>query len=536
MARRSARKAATEISYKESEEQDELALPKKKPTPKKRASKPMEEVDTSNANHDTTEGIKDALTEIVGSDIVKEEEPEIEAETEPQSNKSNTPKKQTPKKKAKISKQEPEEPSNDTTTIPESTTSQSAPKTKNKKAPPKRELNSDGEEIKPAKKPRKTKEEKEAEMQPLAARTALNTLQKQIYIGAHVSASGGVDKSINNALHIGANAFALFLKSQRKWTSPPLSTEARDAFRSLSVEKDYNASKFVLPHGSYLVNLAAKDEEKAEQAYTCFLDDLQRCEALGIKLYNFHPGNTNGEPKADAIGRIAKQLNKAHKATSSVVILLETMAGQGNTIGSTFEDLRDIIALVEEKERIGVCLDTCHIFAAGYDLRTPETFSQTMNAFTSIIGLENLRAVHLNDSKTPINSHRDLHANIGTGFLGLRAFHSIVNSPLFRDMPIVLETPIERKGEGGKMVEDKGVWAREIKLLEGLVGMDVEGEGFRGEEGRLWEAGREEREKFQGQVDRRQKTLDGMFKRVGKRGKKKGKEGDGEESEGGCSH
>lgn len=352
----------------------------------------------------------------------------------------------------------------------------------------------------------------------------------------------GVQNSINNALHIGGNSFALFLKSQRKWTSPPLADEARDQFKAFCLEHNYDAGKVVLPHGSYLVNLAQADPEKAEQAYSCFLDDLKRCEALGIKLYNFHPGNTGPHPRPEAIKRIAEQLNKAHKATKTVITVLENMAGSNNVIGSTWEDLRNIIQHIDDKSRVGVCIDTCHTFAAGYDLRSPTAFTQTMESFDKTVGLTYLKALHLNDSKAPFASHRDLHANIGTGFLGLRAFHNVVNYPPFQALPMVLETPIDKKGADGKSVEDKGVWADEIKLLEGLIGMDPESGGFKEEEARLFELGTEERKKFQGQADKKeQKTLDSMLKK-GSPKKKKGKKGkqedddDSDGSEGGCKH
>ncbi len=352
----------------------------------------------------------------------------------------------------------------------------------------------------------------------------------------------GVHNSINNAVHIGGNSFALFLKSQRKWVSPPLATETRDMFLNFSREQKYDQSKHVLPHGSYLVNLAQAEPEKAQQAYDCFLDDLQRCEALGIKLYNFHPGNTGPHPRSQAIARIAANLNKAHKATKTVVTLLENMAGSGNVIGSTFEDLRDIIDLVDDKSRIGVCIDTCHSFAAGYDLRSPEAFKKTMESFSDIVGIKYLKALHLNDSKAPFSSHRDLHANIGTGFLGLRAFHNVVNFEPFQHLPMVLETPIDRKGEDGKVFEDKNVWATEIKLLEGLIGTDPESTEFKADEQRLQDLGAEERAKYQKQVDKKvQKTIDSMFKSAkGKKKKKKDTDdegGDSEtESEGHCSH
>ncbi|TVY27878.1 DNA-(apurinic or apyrimidinic site) lyase [Lachnellula hyalina] len=414
---------------------------------------------------------------------------------------------------------------------------------KPKKTPAKRKAKTEEDEDDAndtkVKKKRKTKEEKEAEAMPLATRTVVSTLKQAMHIGAHVSAAGGVQNSLNNSLHIGGNSFALFLKSQRKWTSPPLATEARDQFKAFCLEHKYDAAKHILPHGSYLVNLAQIEPDKADQAYACFLDDLQRCEALGIKLYNFHPGSTGKHPRPEAIGRIAAQLNKAHKATSTVITVLENMAGAGNVIGSTFEDLRDIIALVDDKSRVGVCLDTCHTFAAGYDLRSPEAFKKTMDDFESIVGMSYLRALHLNDSKAPLSANRDRHANIGTGFLGLRAFHNVVNFPPFQGLPMVLETPIDKKGDDGKMVEDKGVWATEIKLLEGLIGTDPETEDFEVEEQRLQDLGADEREKFQGQVDKKkQKTLDSMFKKASpkKKAKKDIDEDEDEDSDGGCNH
>lgn len=296
-----------------------------------------------------------------------------------------------------------------------------------------------------------------------------------------------------------------------------------------------------MPHGSYLVNLAQADPERAAQAYDCFVEDLKRCEALGIKLYNFHPGSTGPHPRPEAIKRIAENLNKAHKETENVVTLLENMAGAGNVIGSKFEDLRDIIALVDDKSRVGVCIDTCHTFAAGYDLRSPESFQKTMAEFAEIVGISYLRALHLNDSKAPLASNRDLHANIGTGFLGLRAFHNVMNFEPFQGLPMVLETPIDRKGPDGKVVEDKGVWATEIKLLEGLIGADTESNEFKAEEQRLQELGAEERKKYQGQMDKKiQKTLDSMLKsRSPKKKVRKAKESpvDSETSgDEGCSH
>lgn len=394
-----------------------------------------------------------------------------------------------------------------------------------RKAEPEPEIDAPAPAAKVTKK-RKTKKE---DSTPLADRTAVSSLKPAMHIGAHVSAAGGVQNSVTNAIHIGANAFALFLKSQRKWTNPPLDPSAKSQFISQCKHHGYSAAEHALPHGSYLVNLAQADEEKANQAYTSFLDDLNRCEQLGIRLYNFHPGSTGGDSRAAAIGRIAAQLNKSHKATKTVVTVLENMAGSGNIIGSTWEDLRDIIALVEDKERVGVCIDTCHAFAAGHDLRTPEAFKKTIDSFNDIVGHKYLKAFHLNDSKAPFNSNRDLHANIGTGFLGLRAFHSIMNHAPFAGMPMVLETPIDRPGSDGKPVEDKKVWADEIKLLESLVGMDAESEEFKQLEEELQAKGETERNKIQDQVDRKA-VKDAKKGTRGKKGAKKKKD-ESDESE-----
>ncbi|KAF3153356.1 hypothetical protein TWF569_002304 [Orbilia oligospora] len=316
------------------------------------------------------------------------------------------------------------------------------------------------------KRQRKTKEEKEAEKMPLADRT----LKCAFKIGAHVSSAAGVENSITNATRIGANAFALFLKSQRKWESPSYKPANITAFKKFTKTQNYDSRKHMLPHGSYLVNLAQKDKEKATKAYTSFIDDLKRAELLDIGLFNFHPGSSLGEPRDEAIERIANALNRAHKETSFVKTVLETMAGQGNVIGCKFEDLRDIIALVEDKSRVGVCIDTCHSFSAGYDLRSPEAYSAVMKEFDEVIGFKYLSALHLNDSKAPFNSYRDLHQNIGLGFLGLSAFRNVMNTKEFHDLPMVLETPLAN--------DDVGVWAKEIKLLESLVGLEADDPTF----------------------------------------------------------
>ena len=356
---------------------------------------------------------------------------------------------------------------------------------------------------------RKTKEENknkkklaEKAMTPLAQRST----GLKHFIGAHVSSAGGVQNAVKNALHIGGNAFAMFLKSQRKWANPPLSDEHSDSFRASCKSHSYESGGHVLPHGSYLVNLAHTDPSRTQQAYDGFIDDLGRCNSLGIKLYNFHPGNSASSSKEEAITHLAEQLNRAHQDPKSgkVITLLETMAGMGNVIGATFEDLKQIIDQVKDKERVGVCLDTCHVFAAGYDLCSPEAFRNTFDKFDNTIGLKYLKALHVNDSKAPLGSNRDLHANIGTGFLGLRAFHNLMNEKRLQGLPFILETPTDAKNADGKATDDKSIWAREIKLLESLVDMDVHNSDFTDMERKLAAQGTEERNKIDDQVKRKE--------------------------------
>jgi AP endonuclease-1 len=317
------------------------------------------------------------------------------------------------------------------------------------------------------------------------------------------------------------------LKNQRKWNNPALDPEHATLFLDGCKGHNIEVGDCCLPHGSYLVNLAHPDEDRKKQAYDSFHDDLTRCHKLGIKLYNFHPGNANATTRETGIKLIAEAINKAHNdpETGKVVPVLETMASLGNTIGGTFKDLAEIIELVEDKDRVGVCLDTCHVFAAGYDLRTPEAYAETMATFDEIIGIKYLKALHMNDSKAPLASYRDLHARIGTGYLGLRAFHNIVNDERLHGLPMVLETPIDTKDENGKKIEDKSIWAREIKMLEKLVGMDVESEEFQTWEANLLEEGTDERERIGGQVKRKQVKDATPKKKRGKKQKIESEEG-----------
>ncbi|OBZ69274.1 putative endonuclease 4 [Grifola frondosa] len=328
-------------------------------------------------------------------------------------------------------------------------------------------------------------------------------------IGPHVSSAGGVENSIINAASIGydvhhsmraaktilmlsvvtiisANAFAIFLKSQRKWTSPPLTAESITAFKTRMKAFGYSPTH-ILPHGSYLVNLGNPDQEKREKSYQCFLDDLRRCEELGLLLYNFHPGSTVGlASPEESLSYIAECINNAHEETKTVVIVLENMvrcfafsaypieyettskAGAGHVLGSNFSELGSIIQQVNDKSRVGVCLDTCHTFAAGYDITTKEGWDSTLAEFDREVGLPYLRGMHINDSKAILGSKKDRHENIGLGHLGLTTFAHIVTDPRTKDIPLILETPaFDRPGSGMEKKTDGELdqlkeWAAEI--------------------------------------------------------------------------
>ncbi|KAI5803470.1 xylose isomerase-like protein [Peziza echinospora] len=347
---------------------------------------------------------------------------------------------------------------------------------------------------------------------PFAAR---NPAMKWL-VGAHVSAAKGVQNAVSNSTQIGGNAFALFLKSQRKWESPPLKSEDISAFKQYCINQGYDPMRHVLPHGNYLINLAQMDEKKHQQAYDCFVDDLKRCEQLGIGLYNFHPGSCLTNPRPASILRLAQSLNKAHRATSTVKTVLENMAGHGSHLGSTLEDLRDIISSVDNKARVGVCIDTCHAFAAGYDLRTQPTFDKFWEDFDRIVGREYLVALHLNDSKAPLGAKRDLHESIGAGYLGLEAFRLVMNRPELQGIPMVLETPIL----------DPREWASEVKLLESLVGMKGTEPEFLENVRVLQEKGRGERARVGDVVQRREEKEEKKKEREEKKALKR-KDGEG---------
>lgn len=262
-----------------------------------------------------------------------------------------------------------------------------------------------------------------------------------VYVGAHVSVAGGLQKAIQNILEYGGDCFALFVRSQRRWTSPPLKAEEAELFKKALAASGIKPDHVVV-HGSYLINLGNPDAEMREQSYGGLLDEMRRCHTLGLRMYNIHPGSAvDGADHGETLARIAEQINRAHKEVEHVVVVLETMAGQGHTVGGSFQDLRRIIDLVTEKDRVGVCLDTCHIFAAGYDIRSPEVYAETMQSFEEHIGMDRLLAIHLNDSKGDLGCRKDRHENIGKGKIGIEGFRNLVRDPRLRGVPMVLETP-----------------------------------------------------------------------------------------------
>ncbi len=260
------------------------------------------------------------------------------------------------------------------------------------------------------------------------------------YIGAHVSASGGLENAPRNARALGATGFALFTKNQRQWTAPPLTDAQAEAFRVAMQECGYGPAA-VLPHDSYLINLGHPEAEALDKSRASFLCELQRCERLGLGLLNFHPGSHLRQISVeDSLARVAESINIALAKTQGVTAVIENTAGQGSNLGSRFEELAFIIDRVEDKSRVGVCFDTCHAFAAGYDLRTPEAFARTFEAFDRIIGLHYLRGMHLNDAMKPLGSHIDRHAPLGGGEIGWEAFRMIASDPRFDAIPLILET------------------------------------------------------------------------------------------------
>jgi deoxyribonuclease-4 len=273
------------------------------------------------------------------------------------------------------------------------------------------------------------------------------------YVGAHVSAAGGVENAPLNAQTIGAKAFALFTKNQRQWRAKPLREESIDAFRE-NLEKVGISAAQVLPHDSYLINLGHPEPEGLEKSRTAFVDEMRRCGQLGLSLLNFHPGATLRKISEEvSLQRVAESINIALEQTRGVVAVIENTAGQGSTLGYRFEHLAAIIDQVEDKSRVGVCLDTCHTFVAGYDLRTTTACDKTFTEFDQVVGFSYLRGMHLNDSKPDLGARVDRHHSLGKGKLGWEVFRYIMGDPRFDNIPLVLETI------------DETLWKAEIAAL-----------------------------------------------------------------------
>ncbi len=273
------------------------------------------------------------------------------------------------------------------------------------------------------------------------------------YIGAHVSAAGGVANAPIRARDIGAKAFALFTKNQRQWRAKALTDVEIKTFKQ-NLEECGFRPEHILPHDSYLINLAHPETDKREKSLAAFIDELERCEQLGLTRLNFHPGSTlNKISDEEGITLIAQALNTALAKTNSVTAVIENTAGQGSNLGHRFEHLAAIIEQIEDQSRIGVCLDTCHTFAAGYDLKTPETYAQTMQEFDHIIGFSYLKGMHLNDAKSTLGSRVDRHHSLGQGNLGIEPFRLLMQDPRLDNIPLILET-----------IDDQ-LWAQEISRL-----------------------------------------------------------------------
>ncbi len=277
------------------------------------------------------------------------------------------------------------------------------------------------------------------------------------YLGAHVSASGGVENAPVNEQEIGGKALGLFTKNQRQWNAKPLTEENISGFEKNIAEADIPLSQ-VLPHASYLINIGSPEEEKRKKSAAALQDEVERARQLGIGLVNFHPGShVKLITEEECLALIASEMNSIIAKTDEVVLVLENTAGQGSNVGYRFEHLARIIELIDKKNRVGVCLDTCHTYAAGYDISTADGWDRTMEEFDSVVGLDYLKGMHINDSQFDLGSRKDRHAAIGKGTLGVEAFRPIMNDSRLEDMPLILET------------NEPELWPEEIKLLYGMI-------------------------------------------------------------------
>ena len=276
-------------------------------------------------------------------------------------------------------------------------------------------------------------------------------------IGAHVSASNGVSQAPINAQAIGADAFALFTRNPSRWESKPISNKEAEMFKENCEKYGYTPDK-ILPHDSYLTNLGAPEAEKLEKSRVAFLDEMHRCEQLGLTMLNFHPGShLKMIPVDDCLDLIADSINFSLEKTSGVKAVIENTAGQGSNLGYSFEQIAHIIDKVEDKSRVGVCIDSCHAFAAGYDLSTIDGYADTWRRFDEIVGFKYLSGMHLNDTKKGLASKVDRHETLGNGVLGADFFSFLMNDPRMDNIPLILETP------------DESIWAQEIAWLKSLI-------------------------------------------------------------------
>ena len=277
------------------------------------------------------------------------------------------------------------------------------------------------------------------------------------YVGAHVSSSGGVFNAPLNAQKIGAKAFALFTKNQRQWKAKPLDEKTVEKFKE-NLQKVGISPKHILPHDSDLINLGHPEKEKREKSLNAFIDEVKRCELLGLDKLNFHPGSHLGKiSEEECLNLIAESMNKTLEVTENVTLVIETTAGQGSNLGYKFEHLAYLIDKSIDKKRVGVCIDTCHIFAAGYDIRDKESYEKTMQEFDKIVGFKYLKGMHINDSKSKFSSKVDRHHSIGMGELGEDTFKFIMNDDRLKDIPLILETI------------DESLWPKEIELLYNFI-------------------------------------------------------------------
>ena len=277
------------------------------------------------------------------------------------------------------------------------------------------------------------------------------------YFGAHVSASGGLENAPRNARAIGATAFALFTKNQRQWHAPALTAAQIDAFGKACAEEGYTPRQ-ILPHDSYLINLGHPEREALEKSRASFLDEMKRCEALGLDRLNFHPGSHLQKiTQIQSLDRIAESINIALDATRGVTAVIENTAGQGSNLGFSFSQIARIIDGIDDKERVGVCIDTCHAFAAGYDLSTPAGYEKAWQEFEDLIGWQYFSAMHINDTKKGLASRVDRHESLGKGMIGSDFFPMLMNDPHMDNIPLILETP------------DESLWSQEIAWLYSLI-------------------------------------------------------------------